>query len=40
MPSSEKKSYLSVARWRVLSNYLGITRTVLLHYCQLIANQI
>ena len=39
MPSSEKKSYLSVARWRVLSNYLGITRTVLLH-CQLIANQI
>ena len=40
MPSSEKKSYLSVARWRVLSNYLGITRTVLLHYCQSIANQI
>ena len=40
MPSSAKKSYLSVARWRVLSNYLGITRTVLLHYCQLIANQI
>ena len=40
MPSSAKKSYLRVARWRVLSNYLGITRTVLLHFCQLIANQI
>ena len=39
-PAVKKKSYLSVARWRVLSNYLGITRTVLLHYCQLIANQI
>ena len=38
-PAVKKKSYLSVARWRVLSNYLGITRTVLSH-CQLIANQI
>ena len=29
----KKKSHLSArTRWRVLSNYIGMTRTVLLHY--------
>ena len=33
LASNEKKSHLSArTRWRVLSNYIGMTRTVLLHY--------
>ena len=31
--NEKKKSHLSArTRWRVLSNYIGMTRTVLLHY--------